>query len=276
MIMKRIYLFSATILCNLMTLNAQTFLNGSFENTTSTGCDYNMTNDDFNAKMQKVYGYGAANELDIQITGCYIPSVPNGLKVISLNARASNSGVDAVAMELSAPLVSGQTYTISFQALGSIEFSTVLATINIGCSLTGNNLAPPTIYTPTLSAGEWKLFTFSFVAPNNGKYITIIPQSNAAAASAWTNFDAFTITPGLSTTESENSQSVKIYPNPVQDYLNVSGLKKSENYSIINAAGQKVMKGTVSENEKIDAQKLSSGLYFLLLENGSKIKFLKK
>ena len=197
-------------------------------------------------------------------------------KAISLNARAGNAGVDAVAMELSAPLVSGQTYTISFQALGNIEFSTILATINIGCSTTATNLSPTTIYTPTLTGGQWKLFTFSFVAPNNGKYITIIPEANVAAQSAWTNFDAFTITPGLSTTESENSQSVKIYPNPVQDYLNISGLTNSQNYSIINAAGQKVMNGTVSKDEKIDAQKLSSGLYFLLLESGNKIKFIKK
>ena len=276
MIMKTIFLFSATILCSLQTLNAQTLLNGSFENTTSIGCDYNMTNEDFNTKMQKVTGYGAANELDIQITGCYIPSVPDGDKAISLNARAGNGGVDAVAMELSAPLVSGQTYTISFQALGNIEFSTTLATINIGCSTTATNLSPTTIYTPTLTGGQWKLFTFSFVAPNNGKYITIIPEANLAAQSAWTNFDAFSITPGLSTTESENSKSVKIYPNPVQDYLNISGLKNSQNYSIINAAGQKVMNGTVSAGEKIDAQKLSSGLYFLLLENGNKTKFIKK
>ena len=276
MIMKNFHIFCATIFCSLINFNAQSFLNGSFENTTSSGCDYNLPNGDFNGKMQKTIAYGSPGEVDIQRLACSVATIPDGNVVISLNARANNSGVDAVSLELTTPLITGISYKLTFKALANTTFNPAIASIKIGCSTTSTNLSSPTIYTPVLVAGQWVSYSVDFVAPNNGKFITIIPEINTGPQSAWTTFDAFGITPTLSTVETENSASVKIFPNPARDFIKVSGLSTALiNYSIVNSAGQKVMKGSISDNTQIDVQKLATGLYFLLLENGSKIKFLK-
>ena len=274
--MKKICLFSTMLFLSIMNVNSQSFLNGSFENTTVTACTYNINNTAFNSVMSNVIGFGLAAELDIQKLDCYISSIPDGDFVVSLNAKALSNNVDAIALELSSPLVSGESYTVTFKAQANTEFSTEIATINIGCSTTSNNMIAPTIFTPTLVAAQWTSFSFNFVAPNNGKYITVVPAKNLAATSAWTTFDDFKISPTLATTEQGTKKMIKIFPNPVQDFITVAGLSGKTNYTILNALGQNIGNGVVSENEKIAVKKITKGLYFLVLDNGTKIKFIKE
>lgn len=68
---------------------------------------------------------------------------------------------------------------------------------------------------------------------------------------------------------------VKIFPNPSFDFIQISGLKKTENYQLYTISGKEINKGTISNDEKIDIQNLRSGFYFLKLNNDT-IKFLKK
>lgn len=75
----------------------------------------------------------------------------------------------------------------------------------------------------------------------------------------------------------ENSlKKVKLFPNPTTDYLQISGLKNTENYRIYNVIGLEVSKGTISIDEKINVKNYFNGLYFLKLENGNTIKFVKE
>ena len=55
--------------------------------------------------------------------------------------------------------------------------------------------------------------------------------------------------------EIENKKIIA-FPNPAKSYIEISGLDKSENYKIYTVSGIEVDKGTVSDNEKIDIQKL--------------------
>ena len=63
--------------------------------------------------------------------------------------------------------------------------------------------------------------------------------------------------------------NIEIYPNPVtKNILNIKG--KSFNsevvYEVVNLIGQKVLNGTLS-NDQINVSKLNSGTYFLILKH---------
>ena len=47
-------------LLGLYQFYGQTFINGDFENNTSTACDYNITDVLFNTKISNVYVFGEA------------------------------------------------------------------------------------------------------------------------------------------------------------------------------------------------------------------------
>ena len=69
---------------------------------------------------------------------------------------------------------------------------------------------------------------------------------------------------------------IKTYPNPSTNFISLSGLTKSNNYTIYNILGKEVSRGTVSNNNKIDVKFLNRGLYLLKLENLEIVKFIKE
>ena len=74
-----------------------------------------------------------------------------------------------------------------------------------------------------------------------------------------------TISQVLSTEENEFSNSIKVYPNPVQDYLQVElteNLGASAYFKVYNLLGQTVSQGDLT-NERIDVSGLDTGLYLV-------------
>lgn len=49
----------------------------------------------------------------------------------------------------------------------------------------------------------------------------------------------------------------------------------TESYSIINQIGQEVKRGVISNQEKIDIEDFTNGLYILKFDNGNSLKFIK-
>lgn len=80
----------------------------------------------------------------------------------------------------------------------------------------------------------------------------------------------------LSTNNYALNDKISLYPNPSTSFIEFSGLTKTENYTIYNAIGIEIKKGTVSENSKIEIQNLANGIYFLKMKNGSTHKFIKE
>lgn len=72
------------------------------------------------------------------------------------------------------------------------------------------------------------------------------------------------------------NRKLMLHPNPSTDFIQVSGITKTENYSIYNIIGAEIENGTISEKEKIDIQNLTNGFYFLQFEKGITLKFIKK
>jgi len=73
-----------------------------------------------------------------------------------------------------------------------------------------------------------------------------------------------------------NVNDLKIFPNPSHNYIYISGLSKRKNYCIYNTLGSEIKKGVISEGENISINNFSNGLYFLKLDKGNTIKFIKK
>ncbi|MBC8756893.1 T9SS type A sorting domain-containing protein [Kordia sp. YSTF-M3] len=83
------------------------------------------------------------------------------------------------------------------------------------------------------------------------------------------------ITP-LSVDEYILKPRIQLYPNPATNYIQLSNFPKNENYTIYNISGAKIKRSNISNNEKIDIQNLTNGLYFLKFDNGITLKFIKE
>jgi hypothetical protein len=68
---------------------------------------------------------------------------------------------------------------------------------------------------------------------------------------------------------------IKVHPNPSSNIIQISGLDEHSNYKIFNVLGAEIKNGIVSKNEQIDIRSFTNGLYFLKLENGNTLRFLK-
>ena len=67
----------------------------------------------------------------------------------------------------------------------------------------------------------------------------------------------------------EASSSFMVYPNPAQNFLNISGNGAFE-YSLINSLGQVVVSGVANGNEQLNLSNMNSGLYFVkVVSNGN-------
>lgn len=77
-----------------------------------------------------------------------------------------------------------------------------------------------------------------------------------------------------------NLNSIKIYPNPVQNQLNISSNENIKSVSVFNLAGQKVISDSKISNNQINLSSLSKGNYVIQVElvNGQieTFKILKK
>jgi hypothetical protein len=74
----------------------------------------------------------------------------------------------------------------------------------------------------------------------------------------------------------KTASNFKLFPNPSSDYIQVSGLTETENYTLNNILGAEVGRGEISGNEKISVADLTKGVYFLKFEKGKTIKFVKE
>ncbi len=80
--------------------------------------------------------------------------------------------------------------------------------------------------------------------------------------------------PPLAITDFERVD-VSLYPNPTSDFVVITGITGSVNYTLYSLLGAVLAKGTVAANEKINVQYLTNGTYFLVLEDGTVLKILK-
>jgi Secretion system C-terminal sorting domain len=170
-------------------VSGQSFLNGNFEinSVPPFSCAYNLDNATFNSMISNTVGYGGGGELDIIHTSCTYGTAQNGNWYVAL---AYPSMGDAFTMRLSAPLVAGNTYYMCYYDTGADVSGCCppSASVQIGVS-TSSTAQGTVVYTsPVPAINSWNLRSFSFVAPNNGQFISV-----EITAWRWTHIDNFLI-----------------------------------------------------------------------------------
>lgn len=113
------------------------------------------------------------------------------------------------------------------------------------------------------------VFTKTFYA---GFYASSVSATAGVMATAY--FDNFSIQPvGITAVEDVKSEEYELFPNPVNNVLNIRGdIADETKYSIFTETGMKVDAGNVNSIVRsVDVSNLSKGLYFLQLNDGLKV-----
>lgn len=181
----------------------------------------------------------------------------------------------------------GATFSYSLNATNGSEF--------VGSLLNFNNPSNFMLFSNSGQIVEFPLnsnsttpsstmITYSIVGvgtvPNFGKSVTVnnyflIIDNKGGAGS--TNGILRLAIPTSTTSVGLNElskNSTNIYPNPCINKLNITGVNKVTNYSIINQLGQLVLSGLTYDY--INTELLMPGIYFLSLNNAKPTKFIKE
>ena len=70
----------------------------------------------------------------------------------------------------------------------------------------------------------------------------------------------------------ESDAEFSIYPNPVNNTLNINGGNAEYRYEMINGMGQRVANGTARGTEQINVSGMTKGVYFLRLTTGTQVR----
>ena len=67
--------------------------------------------------------------------------------------------------------------------------------------------------------------------------------------------------------ETETKNSISIFPNPTNNYLNVNGIELNSEYRIYDTTGRKVFQGVFVKSNTVDIQSLENGIYYIEINN---------
>jgi hypothetical protein len=259
--MKQIYFLASILFLNCINLNAQTVVNPVSATTSFTPA--------FGTNL--LFSYNG--------TGLITPNslTSNHDLTSTINSFLANETTGTIDFNL------GAIHTIdgiSFwnQNMGGPSNQAGINGVKFYASLDGTtyNLitgAPNTFTMVTTGISAPETFTFTPVA---AAYIRMEVTSNHGFAKTGFAEIAFAEGTPLSTSNFSENISIKVFPNPSEYYIMISGLTYPEKYTVYNILGKKVLNGTISENGKIEINNLQSGLYFVQLNNTTTLKFIKK
>jgi len=110
-------------------------------------------------------------------------------------------------------------------------------------------------------------------APGDG-YVSVTAQDGVTYINYTVHFNLIT---GI---DNETENTWQVFPNPVDNQLNLTGIDGETHIQIYTLLGERVYQSTLSENGIIDTQVLNQGIYFLNLVDQSgratTIKLIKK
>ncbi|MBK6904686.1 MAG: T9SS type A sorting domain-containing protein [Saprospirales bacterium] len=263
-----IYL-SAFFLCFTVVSYGQTFLNGDFENTTALDCEYNMDNETFNGKMPGVTAFGdiytgsvlTGGEADIQKAGCYVDPQNGNWCVGIAGSDVNPADGDAIALELSAPLVVGEEYRLIFYVYGNTNFAPI-NNLEVGASKLQTDFGS-SLMTVVPDELAWKKVDFNFEATDTWEYITVRPTWGV---SNWDQVDNFTISLIVNGTDELDAlrQQLEISPNPFTDQVRIS-LAGINQIRVMDVLGRNLQTHSYKGQEEVqmDLSGLSQGMYLL-------------
>jgi hypothetical protein len=95
--------------------------------------------------------------------------------------------------------------------------------------------------------------------------------------SPWSDIRKFNVSTITDIELTKNRRLINVYPNPVLSEFNIEieGSTDVTKFEIINSTGQTVLQGSFLKKIIVQSRGFSPGLYFLKLENGTKVEFKK-
>ena len=185
-----------------------------------------------------------------------------------------------------------QTVVVGSAAAFTVNTTSLTPNVNsaIAWTVSGTTASPYNVANVKIDYTEDAGVTWNDLAasvPNTGSADVFIPASLAgktihlrvsAIGNVFYAVKQATVSGVLAVAEAGNVKSVKIYPNPAEDVLNVMNVSSNASYEIFSAPGQMIAKGTIGEG-KINVRALVKGIYFITInskEEKSTTKFVKK
>ena len=192
--MKRLALVVA-VLAVALPAHANLILNGNFENNTAVGCDSNLSNANFTAKMANATGFGTAGEIDIYTGGlaCFgpLPAQSGQTKIAIHNqGAAQNALADAFSFDLSSQVIAGNMYDLKFWAHTVLQFDPDIGPVQVGLSNSANSFGTLVFTSGLPSTQAWAQFSTSIVAPISASFLTV---RNQAGFDVWNHVDNFSL-----------------------------------------------------------------------------------
>jgi hypothetical protein len=267
--MMKIYAITGYVFFMLLSIEgkAQVIINGDFEVNTTTSCLTNITNSQYTDVMSNSWGFGSHNEIDIQNDSCGFATVPSHNWFVSLAKDFWGVEYDELSLEISSSLVAGNSYDISYFSYSTDYMGNNNIPIEIGLSIDSISFGT-LIHSSTPNINTWTQQSFTFVAPNNGKYLTVRTDS-AGVLYGWNFVDKFELshTNGL---EETLNLSIKVAPNPssgiftvnVPDQINIQS-------SVFDALGKLVTTSSEKGTFNLDLSDMPVGIYTLRLDTES-------
>ena len=120
-------------------------------------------------------------------------------------------------------------------------------------------------------------FMTKWTAPEEGTGdVTFYFAANAVNGNGGTSGDGgtnanFVLSELTTSTDNLDEESISVYPSPASDFVTISGDKMDYNYSIFNISGQKIEASNFTEEIALDISDLEQGLYFILIQNDTKL-----
>jgi len=188
---------AAAVACSAGVACAQELvINGSFEDTSATATQYNLSNFAFNALMPDTTAFGADEELDVMDAGAIYGSAPieGDWKIGVSHGDFADPIVDALALHLHEPIVFGRRYELTLVAQSALEpFSPELAAVEFGVSDDPLSFGTRALVTPQIGGDGWQTLGFAFDAPADGAYLTV---RGTIGPDAWTHIDLVSLVGG--------------------------------------------------------------------------------
>ena len=177
--------------------------NGSFEANTADGSSYNLSNAEYTSLMSNSVGFGAREtggtigEIDIMTFGGGFGLDPvDGAWHVALSGGGldpTQAESDALSLSLTAPVLAGTSYALSFQAAANSTFNAGTAAVEIGISDRAGTFGTSVYSSNTLTLDAWASFQHTFVAPQSGAFLTVrvFDPDPQDPLSTWAHVDDF-------------------------------------------------------------------------------------
>lgn len=279
------FLLNLTILFSFSFCMSQTIINGNFEINTLSSCLINPTNTAYNNAISNSFAFGDYffSGPDLLKSTCPYGSPANGTWFLGIG-YGTQPGVgyrsDAISLEIDMNLVQGNSYTIKYFDKVSIDGGGAGGLIPLQFGLSTESLSFGALINSSVPSYSWTERSFTFVAPNNGNFITLKPLVTGTTGS-WIHVDNIRIENALGLADESLETEIAPFPNPFSNTLtfklnnnNLSELR------IFDITGREIVEKEFTNELTLETFDFNPGLYFYTIMSENRIvkkgKILKK